>query len=65
MSDRSMLNFNYTVSEISSTSLSLDLKFVSPEYVSVTPDKENLIVRLQNLRDANGDLIVESSELRT
>ena len=65
MSDRSMLNFNYTVSEISSTSLSLDLKFVSPEYVSVTPDKENLIVRLKNLRDANGDLIVESSELRT
>ena len=65
MSDRSMLNFNYTVSEISSTSLSLSLKFASPEYVSVTPDKENLIVRLQNLRDTNGDLIVESSELRT
>ena len=58
-----MLGFNYTVTGFSQTSIDISLKFEQPEYVSVTPEKENLIVRLTDLRDSNGDLITDSSEL--
>ena len=63
MSEKSMLSFNYTVTGFSQTSIDISLQFEQPEFVSVTPEKENLIVRLTDLRDSNGDLITDSSEL--
>ena len=60
MSDPEQLKFNYTVVDFNKESLSMQLLFENPGYVSASIDPEHLMIVLAGFRDKDGKLIVES-----
>ena len=64
MSEVMMLDFNYTVTGFSDTTTSVLLDFERPEYVSITPDFDKLVVFLTDYRDSKGELIAKDHVMR-
>ena len=58
MSDAKQLQFNYTIEEFSPDKLALSLKFDKSAYVSYTPEKDFIVIELEDFRDADGNLII-------
>ena len=64
MSEVKMLDFNYTITGISDTTTSVWLDFENPEYVSITPEFDKLVVFMTDYRDSKGELIAKDHVMR-
>ena len=63
MSDKDRLNFEYSIDEFTETELKVNIFFQNPTSVSTTNEKDQLILRLENFRDAEGKLIAEDQDI--
>ena len=59
MTDSGNLKFSYSVVKVAEDSIDFQLKFKTPEEVSINFDPERLILKLKGFRDEEGLLICE------
>jgi len=64
MSDVKNLGFKYKVANFDTAALQIDLEFSNSDYVSTNPEPEFLIIEMEDFRDPEGNLIVESHLIR-
>ena len=62
--DATKLSFEVKVLEFSSDSLSMQLEFENPSYISTTNEKDVLFLTMDNFRDSEDKLIVDEILLR-
>ena len=64
MSDKELLEFNYTVVEFNDENLQFELQFENPDLVSQQIEKDNLLIRLDNFRDDQEELIAKDQMIK-